>query len=231
MKQAASLLALVIVMQLGAGCATIVTGGGEEQAVRFASTPRGATVYVDDNPVGQTPISVRLTRKDEHKVRIEHAGYRPFERTIGSGFNEWIIGNVLIGGLIGLSVDLLSGANSALDTNNVHARMVKDDSAAYAAVAAQPPPRAAYTTTGPPAAPANARPAAYLNTAPAAAPPAPPAPLASPTPVYQPPPAYQAPAPTQVAPAPAQPAPTPAPARQPPKQPASPATPRPYQGW
>src|SRR5687768_8887296 len=101
MRNAAYLLALVIVVQFCTGCATIVTGAGEDQAVRFASNPRGATVYVDDNPVGQTPVSVRLTRKDDHHIRIEHPGYKTYEKTIESGFNEWIVGNIVIGGLVG----------------------------------------------------------------------------------------------------------------------------------
>ena len=219
MKYAASLLALVIAVQFCTGCATIVTGGGEDQPVRFASTPRGATVYVDDNRIGQTPLSARLTRKDEHKVRIEHAGYETYEKTIGSGFNEWMIGNVLIGGLIGIGVDLLSGTNPALDTNNLHAKMIKDDTA----LAIAPPP--VYGATRPPAAapalaPPAARPAAYQSTPP------PPATYAPP-PRYTPPPA---PAPVQTKPAPAL-APAPA-ARQP-----APAATRPpantgtYTGW
>ena len=230
MKKVICLLALVLGVQFcGTGCATIVTGGGEDQAVRFASNPRGATVYVDDNPVGQTPISVRLTRKDEHRVRIEHPGYKPYEKTIGSGFNEWILGNVIIGGLVGLGVDLLSGANPALDTNNVSAKMIKDDGA-YARGAASPP--AGYTTTGPPV-PAPARPAAYLNTAapplaPAPAPaPAYDAPAAAPAPAYQPAASRNQPRPampTTNAPAPAQPA-----RQQPPQQPAAKAGA--YQGW
>jgi hypothetical protein len=207
MKRAACLLGLVIVVQFCTGCATIVTGGGEDQPVRFASTPRGATVYVDDNPIGQTPISARLTRKDEHHVRIEHDGYKPYEKTIGSGFNEWMLGNVILGGLVGIGVDLLSGTNPALDTNNVHAKMIKDPTAVATA------PQPVYGSTAPPAA---VRPAAYQDTA---SPPPPPA-KAAPAPVYTAPspaayvpPPLPAPAPVQARPAPA-PAPAPTPAHQ-----------------
>jgi hypothetical protein len=244
MRYAASLFALVVMVQFCTGCATIITGAGEDQAVRFASNPRGATVYVDDNPVGQTPVSVRLTRKDDHHIRIEHAGYKPYERTITSGFNEWILGNIFIGGLVGLSVDLLSGANPALDTNNVSARMLKDPNTALVAVPPPPPPQG-NAPTGPPvraasAAPpaaAAARPAAYMNATPtpvASPPPAAPAahaaPAYTPPPAYQPPPPYQQPA-APAAPAapvaPAAPAARPAPARQQPQ----PAPAKPYQGW
>ena len=212
MKHAACLLALVLAVGFCTGCATIVTGGGEDQPVRFASTPRGATVYVDDNPIGQTPISTRLTRKDEHRVRIEHAGYKPYEKTIGSGFNEWMLGNVILGGLVGIGVDLLSGTNPALDTNNVHAKMIKDQSMMASLL------KPVYGDTSP-LAPAPAQPAAYQNTTPPS-PPAKPAPApvyTAPSPAaYVPPPPPPAPAPVQARPAPAptsvrQPAPTPAP--------------------
>jgi len=224
MKHAAYLLALVIMVQCCTGCATIVTGGGEDQPVRFASTPRGATVYVDDNPIGQTPISARLTRKDEHRVRIEHPGYRPYEKTIGSGFNEWIIGNVVLGGLVGLGVDLLSGTNPALDTNNVHAKMIKDDSMMASML------KPVYGATSPPAA---ALQSSYQNTAPppplsAAAPAPAPAYTAPPAAAYVPPPP-----PPAAKPAP-KPAPTPAAAPAPARQAAPAPTPArtgTYQGW
>jgi len=205
MRHAVSLLALVLVVQCCIGCATIVTGGGEDQPVRFASTPRGATVYVDDNPIGQTPISARLTRKDEHRVRIEHVGYKPYEKTIGSGFNEWIIGNVVLGGLVGLGVDLLSGTNPALDTNNVHAKMIKDNTA----VATAPQPVYVATSSPPPPPPAAAaRPAAYQSsTRPPPPPPAradaAPAYTPPPAPAYTPPPPPAPPAARPIAPAPA----------------------------
>jgi len=214
MKHAVSLL--VVVVQFCTGCATIVTGGGEDQPVRFASTPRGATVYVDDNPIGQTPISARLTRKDEHKVRIEHAGYKTYEKTIGSGFNEWMLGNVIIGGLVGIGVDLLSGTNPALDTNNVHAKMIKDDTAVATA------PQPVYGTTGPPVA---ARPAAYQNSPPPPPPAAASAYTPRPVPTYTAPTGAPAPAKPVVAPVkPGAPVPVAAPS-------AAPANSGTYKGW
>lgn len=110
------------------GCATIVTGGGEDQAVRFASTPPGARVFVDNSDIGKTPMSFRLTRKDDHQVRMELAGYKNYEKEIKSGFNGWMFGDIILGGIIGLIVDLASGSNPALSPSNVSAKLVKDDS-------------------------------------------------------------------------------------------------------
>lgn len=126
------------------GCATIVTGGGEDQSVRVASMPKGADVFVDDQLVGQTPISLRLTRKDDHMVRVQKAGYAPYERHVKSGFNPWMIGNVLFGGIIGIVVDAVSGTNPALSPTNIHAKLKEAPSAAPSA-APSPSPRETYT--------------------------------------------------------------------------------------
>jgi hypothetical protein len=125
MKSFISLMLVVCIVSCSPGCATIATGGGEDQAVRVSSTPKGADVFVNDELVGKTPMSIRLPRKDDHHVRIEKAGYEAYEKELRSGMNAWMFGNILLGGLIGLGVDLLSGASSGLDRTNVSPTLVK----------------------------------------------------------------------------------------------------------
>ena len=125
MKAFVSLALVVCIIASSPGCATIATGGGEDQAVRVSSTPRGADVFVNDELVGKTPMSIRLPRKDDHHVRIEKVGYQPYEKELHSGLNAWMFGNIILGGLIGLGVDLLSGASSGLDRTNVSPTLVK----------------------------------------------------------------------------------------------------------
>ena len=106
------------------GCATIVTGGGESQSVRFNSTPRGANVTVDGNFIGETPVSADLTRKDDHYVTMEYGGETK-EATISSWPNLWVFGNVIFGGLIGIAVDLFSGSmDGSLTPRDVSERFV-----------------------------------------------------------------------------------------------------------
>jgi hypothetical protein len=124
-KAFVSLALVVCIIASSPGCATIATGGGEDQAVRFSSTPKGADVFVNDERVGKTPMTMRLPRKDDHHVRIEKVGYQPYEKDLRSGMNAWMFGNILLGGLIGLGVDLLSGASSGLDRTNVSPTLVK----------------------------------------------------------------------------------------------------------
>ncbi|MCH7521347.1 MAG: PEGA domain-containing protein [Candidatus Marinimicrobia bacterium] len=62
---------------------------GTSQDVGFASDPAGAKVTVDGDYLGITPLTVSLTRRRSHTVRIEAAGYPPFETPILRKFSGW----------------------------------------------------------------------------------------------------------------------------------------------
>jgi len=90
-----------------AGCATIMHGTSQD--IGFQSTPTNARVTVDGMPHGNTPVVAKLSRKDNHIVKMELDGYQPFEATITRGTSGWVWGNIVFGGLIGLAVDAMSG--------------------------------------------------------------------------------------------------------------------------
>ena len=92
------------------GCATIMTGAGPNQTVRIASNPRGAKIFVDGDYKGVTPLGVQMTRSDNHVLRLEMDGYAPMTRDIRTGYNPWHLGNILFGGLVGITIDLLDGS-------------------------------------------------------------------------------------------------------------------------
>ena len=108
------------------GCATIMTGSGSDQNVRVHSNPSGAAVYVDGQYRGESPVSVALDRRNDHYVRIEMPGYQTYEQEIHTGFNGWVVGNVLVGGLIGTGMDAVSGASQALYPTDVSASLKKE---------------------------------------------------------------------------------------------------------
>src|SRR5689334_739562 len=85
------------------GCATIIHG--TKQEVGISSSPTGATVMIDNNDVGVTPVVSKLSRKQNHVVKIQLAGYQPFETTLTHSVSGWVWGNLAFGGLIGLVVD------------------------------------------------------------------------------------------------------------------------------
>lgn len=122
MKYAIAALAAVVLFS--SGCATITTGGGPDQRVRISSDPRGGRIMVDGQYKGETPTSISLTRKDNHLVHIELNGFEPYEIEIKSGINLMTFGNAIIGGVIGLGVDLVSGATTSLSPNDIDAKLV-----------------------------------------------------------------------------------------------------------
>jgi len=105
------------------GCATIMSGS--EQTVKVTSTPLGATVTVDGSRFGVTPTNLKLSRKDNHKVALDLAGYKTSEVELKKGFNGWFIGNVIFGGIIGIVIDVVSGAVNELKPKEIDVKLAK----------------------------------------------------------------------------------------------------------
>ena len=112
----------LLMLALLSGCASIVSGTRQE--VRVNSAPSGATVKVDDSISGRTPTTLTLSARQSHKVRIELAGYKPYEVTLTQKLNGWLFGNIFFGGLIGIVIDLSDGAAYALSPNNINANLI-----------------------------------------------------------------------------------------------------------
>jgi hypothetical protein len=101
------------------GCASIIHG--TRQDVGISSSPTNAAVKVDGLIVGNTPVNAKLTRKDNHIVSIELAGYQPYETTFTRGVSGWVWGNIAFGGLIGLAIDAIDGGMYKLTPEQLHA--------------------------------------------------------------------------------------------------------------
>jgi len=103
------------------GCCSIMHGSS--QAVGISSNPSGATVTVDKQDFGTTPIIATLTRKDHHIIHIDLDGYEPFETTLTRSTSGWVWGNIAFGGLIGLAVDAMTGGLYKLTPEQVEANL------------------------------------------------------------------------------------------------------------
>ena len=117
-----------------AGCASIISGG--DQALQISSTPPGAQVKIYDYQGAiifnqqTTPFKALLKRSagyfrsQQYKLVIEKEGYRTKEVEIKSKLNGWYIGNILLGGLIGmLIVDPATGAMWTLNPQEVNVEL------------------------------------------------------------------------------------------------------------
>lgn len=105
---AVSACLLLAVPLLFSGCATIASG--TNQNVSFESEPEGATVRVNGEVVGKTPVSSRLDKKNDQSVSFEMAGYRTVTKNLATKTDPWFFGNIIIGGLFGSTTDFASGA-------------------------------------------------------------------------------------------------------------------------
>ena len=82
---------------------------GTSQDLGISSSPTNATVMIDNVDAGKTPLVGKLSRKDNHIIKIQLGGYQPFEGTVTRKVSGWVWGNILFGGVIGLAVDAISG--------------------------------------------------------------------------------------------------------------------------
>ncbi len=104
----------VSAMTLGlSACATIVTSSNQNIAI--TAVPGAQATCTATNGVGTwavtTPGAIRVERsKNDLQVSCTKTGYQNAQASGASGFEPWTIGNLLLGGLIGLGIDWASGS-------------------------------------------------------------------------------------------------------------------------
>ena len=94
------------------GCATILNG--PTQKVKFDSKPPGATVYLDGKDIGRTPKLVILSRFRSPRVRIELAGFQPYELQLVRQYNYRLVLNNMVG-FAPILVDAATGSLFEID--------------------------------------------------------------------------------------------------------------------
>lgn len=105
-----------------AACATVTRGSDDAWVVN--SNPQGATVTTSNGHFcAATPCAIKMSRKSEFTAELKKPGYKTAtvsvtHRTAGSGA-AGVAGNVLVGGVIGLGVDMVTGASQDLVPNPV----------------------------------------------------------------------------------------------------------------
>lgn len=111
---------LTAILVLGAsaltGCATLTTG--TDQTVEVTTDPEGAACTFTRNGqtigvVDPTPGTVTVAKANaDILIRCTKTGYLDNTGKVGSTFQAWTFGNILFGGLIGVFIDIASGATS-----------------------------------------------------------------------------------------------------------------------
>ena len=131
MKTTIFILALGATMMMSS-CATIVTGTNPEVMVE-GNIPEPVTietsygVYTDV----QLPYMVKLKGKhlNGQRIQVNSENYEFKDVLIRKSVNSWAFGNILIGGLIGWGIDLLTNrvANPSEDTYYLQYRKKKNE--------------------------------------------------------------------------------------------------------
>lgn len=106
-------------------CATIFKGGHAE--VRFNSSPSGADILVDEVNKGETPAAIQLSRSESHKVTFKKEGYEDVTFKVNKKFDAatTIVGNIFSWALLGIVVDVASGAAYTLSPADVEGNLDK----------------------------------------------------------------------------------------------------------
>ncbi|HEC60964.1 MAG TPA: hypothetical protein ENI27_01780 [bacterium] len=93
-------------------CATIVSGSSQDVTINTQPTAQ-IEITSDTGRVfysGESPTVVKLPRKHTYTVTVKAGGYGNQMVLITKQFNVWFVGNILIGGIIGGVVDIMTGA-------------------------------------------------------------------------------------------------------------------------
>lgn len=109
-----------------AACATVTRGSKDAWVVN--TEPSGAKVETSNgHQCPSTPCAIKISRKAEFTATITKPGYKPAtvsvtHKTATAGA-AGVAGNVLLGGVIGLGVDVATGASQDLTPNPVNLKL------------------------------------------------------------------------------------------------------------
>ena len=146
-------LALIALALSCGGCASVTRGWTEQ--MQITSNPADAQARTSLGQTCTTPCTLQVNRKDEFSVVISKPGYHSAEvavttRVAGAGV-AGLAGNVLIGGVVGIGVDAVSGAALEHYPNPVAATLVPlKKGEAPSIIRISPPPPAPRPDEGPP---------------------------------------------------------------------------------
>ena len=108
--KALRVLAVLIcpVLLLCAGCASIMTG--TTQKVPINSNPSEAKVISDRGHKDITPCFMEFDKNKSYVLTFSKKGYQDLIYKVSKNFNFATVGNIVVGGVIGLGVDCVTGA-------------------------------------------------------------------------------------------------------------------------
>lgn len=100
------------------GCATIFNS--ERETLQVYSEPSGATVFVEDEPRGQTPTKIKVDPEQGVRLKVSKSGYGTVYEYVGRRIGGlWVVLDTL-GGTIPALVDAITGGWYELNRETVN---------------------------------------------------------------------------------------------------------------
>lgn len=103
---------IILLAVICSGCATVTRGTTDQ--IQIMSDPLGAEARSSLGHSCNTPCTIHVSRRDEFIVSFAKEGYKRQSITVGTKLTgegaTAFVGNVLIGGVVGMGVDAATGA-------------------------------------------------------------------------------------------------------------------------
>jgi hypothetical protein len=114
-------LLILSLLAISGGCATIIQG--TTQDIGITTDPSEADLLVDNSERYKSPAKITMKRKNDHIVEVTKEGFEKENVNIKSVISGAVAGNLLLGGIIGIGVDALSGGANRLEPDNINVRL------------------------------------------------------------------------------------------------------------
>jgi hypothetical protein len=118
-----SFFIIFLISILTVGCATIFKGSDAD--IRVNSQPSDASIFINEIDRGNTPQTLTLGRDQDHILTFKKDGYEDVRIEVNKKFDgaTTILGNLVSWWVIGVVVDVASGAAYSLEPADVQANL------------------------------------------------------------------------------------------------------------
>ena len=114
------IISLLLLSVTLTGCATVVHG--TTQKIPIASSPPGATVLIDDVPVGVTPMVATVSRTRPHVVSFVVDGITKDRVSLDRQMSPWVFADVFLLYVAPVVLDVKNGAAYNFPSDTVRAQ-------------------------------------------------------------------------------------------------------------
>lgn len=94
------------------GCATVINGNNQDYKIK--TDPAGAKISFNNGLSCESPCKLELKRRKDFRADVAKEGYKPAYVLIQSQFGGAVVGNIILGGIVGGVVDSANGSTNHL---------------------------------------------------------------------------------------------------------------------